>query len=191
MVVDIDINQLLKLRITAEEYFLLRTLQKKGVASLRKYYLQNPKPDDDVLRSLVEKRLIHNANRQNEFDLEKIIVRNKFMEVSKPTMDLFEELYNLYPAKVTRPDGSTDYLRTDKSRCRINYTNKLKHGVVTHTDVMESLRFEISQRESDGSIAYMKRLPKWLSAEEWTTWKERLGDVNDRVETFGYGLNLE
>ena len=191
MVVDIDINKLLRLGISAEDYFFLRALQKKGVASLRKYYLQNPKPGDSVLESLVEKRLIHNANRHNEFDLEKIVVRNKFLDAAKPSTNEFEELYNVYPVKVTRPDGSIDYLRTDKTRCKRSYATKIKSGEVIHADVMEGLRFEISQRESDGSIAYMKRLPKWLASEEWLAWKERLSELNERVETFGYGLKLE
>lgn len=193
MVVDIDINKLIKLGISAEEYFLLRGVQKRGYASLERYYRHNPAPSDEMLKSLVKKKLIHDANKGKEFSPRNIIVRSNFISDTKNTLNLFNELYNLYPTKVTRPDGSVDYLRTDKTRCRRSYAAKLKDGTAIHENVMECLKFEIQQRESEGSLSYMKRLPKWLASEEWLTWDERRNDNIELTDNFvaGYGLKLE
>jgi hypothetical protein len=37
----------------------------------------------------------------------------------------------------------------------------------------------------------MKRLPKWLSSESWLPWKEKLHEIPQDPNDFGYGLKLE
>ena len=192
MVVDIDTKKLIKLGICAETYFILKVIEKKAHGILKDYFKNHPIPSDSVLNKLVEQRLIHNANKKNEFDTKKIIVRNRFKEDTKDVFDLFYELYNLYPVRVTRPDGSVDYLRTDKTRCRKLYNNKLKRSEAIHEEVMEYLRYEIDDRTRTGNMRYMKRMPKWLASEEWTTWKEKLEEESELdASNFGYGLKLE
>lgn len=192
MVVDIDTKKLFKLGISAEEYFVLKTIEKRGYAILDKYFETYPVLNDSVLNKLVNLKLIHNANKKNKYDCRKIIIRNKFKEDTKDLFDLFQQFYNLYPLKVTRPDGSVDYLRTDKTRCRKLYNDKLKRSEAIHEEVMESLRHEIEERTKTGSLQYMKRMPKWLASEEWTVWKQKLDEERDLdVSDFGYGLKLE
>lgn len=193
MVVDIDTQKLMKFGITAEDYFLLKGIEKRGYGILRKYYRQNTEPNDLVLQNLVDKKLIHNANKPNEFDVKKIIVRHKFRSETKENSQLFEEFYNLYPQKVTRPDGSVDYLRTDRDRCQKLYVKKVKLNKNLHTEIMEGLQYEIEERSKSNNLRFMKRMPKWLASEEWTIWREKLEDDTETMDVgnFGYGLNLE
>jgi hypothetical protein len=143
------------------------------------------------LEKLVTKRLIHHSCSKNKIDVERIVLRNTFLgEVKRD--DLFEELLIEFPGKVVRPDGTSDYLKTDLNKSRKLYTQLVKKDAVLHKQIMECLKLEIRERSRTNKLGYMKRLPKWLITEEWKIWQQFLGEDTDIATLdLGYGLKLE
>jgi hypothetical protein len=191
MVINIDMTKLFRLKLTAGEYALLCLLAERKVLLAKQYVENDSSITSLTIHNLIERKLIHATEQENGVDVTKIIVRNIFLDEIKKG-DLFDELLAHYPIKVTRPDGTVDYLRNDLTRCRKLYNQLIKSGEVIHTEVMQCLAYEVYDRTSSNKMGYMKKLHKWLTSEEWQTWKQKLDEVEIiGYNELGYGLKLE
>jgi hypothetical protein len=191
MVINIDMTKLFRLKLTAGEYTLLCLLAERKVLLAKQYVENDSSITSLTIHNLIERKLIHATEQENGVDVTKIIVRNIFLDEIKKG-DLFDELLAHYPIKVTRPDGTVDYLRNDLTRCRKLYNQLIKSGEVIHTEVMQCLAYEVYDRTSSNKMGYMKKLHKWLTSEEWQTWKQKLDEVEIiGYNELGYGLKLE
>ena len=195
MVIAIDLARLAKLEITCGEYVLLYLLANRNIATAKQFVERDTSITPDTIQRLIKKKLIHASDQENEVDVTKIIVRSVFLNEIKRG-DAFDELVARYPVKVTRPDGTVDYLRNDLTRCRKLYNQTIKGGEATHKEIMDALAYEIYDRTNSNKLGYMKRLFKWLTSEEWHTWQQKLREVDvinraDYNSTLGYGLKLE
>jgi hypothetical protein len=190
MVVDINIDKILKLGITADVYILLYFIHKKNYTMANKYLAKNPVLTKDVLEDLINKRLIHNSNSPGTCNPDKIQVRETFVEsVIKPTT-FYDEFLEHFPVKVLRPDGVTDYLRSDLKRCKVIYNKIVKGDRETHNNILRYLDEEVKVRNATNQMKFMKRLPKWLASEEWETWRLKLEDSPTDNISLGYGQHL-
>ena len=191
MIVTIDVDKMFKLGLTPDEYLLLLLIQNRGLVTAKKLVEKTPTLTCSTLEKLVDKRLIHNSNQPGEMDVSHIMLRNEFIgEVKKD--DFFDELLREFPSTIIRPDGIKDYLKTDLNKCRRLYIQTVKKNEALHKEIMECLKYEVRERNRTGKMSYMKRLPNWISSQEWATWQTQRED-NSSTETInlGYGLNLE
>lgn len=86
----------------------------------------------------------------------------------------FEELKNLFPKEVIRPDGKRDYLKTGLELCEELYTKYLSEGLLSHTEVLKCLEVEINVRNQTGKMPYIKRFVKWLKVREFEAYQDRV-----------------
>jgi len=190
---EINVNFLINNAITANQ-FLLMSLIHSEEKTLLKLYLESNQQNQIDLVELVKARFIHNSNKENELDVEKISVRTRFTEMifGKPD-DMFDELIETYPVKVIRSDGRPDYMRRDLKRCRSIYNRIINKSKKKHEHILELLTYEIAYRRRENSLMYMKILPKWLASEEWTTTEQIKGDSDQpfKQEEAGYGECFE
>ena len=192
MVVDVNTEKIYKLNISADVYILLYLIYKKNFITAKRYLTKNNVLTETVLQDLVDKRLIHNLNKNNELDLTKIQVRENFVENAIKNPSFFEEFLEHFPIKTVRTDGQTDYLRTDLKRCKVLYNRLTKGDRNFHNDIIKYLDEEVKYRENNNQMHFMKRLPKWLASEEWEIWKFKLKDTNSTInDSLGYGQYLE
>jgi len=189
MVVDVNIDKILKLGISADTYIMLYLIYKKNYIMANKVLAKNPILTKEVLDDLINKRLIHNSNLPGFSEPQKIQVRDAFIEnVIKPTC-FFDEFLEHFPVKVTRPDGNTDFLRSDLKRCKVIYNKIIKGDRELHNDMLKYIDGEVKLRTQTNQMKFMKRLPKWLASEEWEIWKVQL-DNPTSDSPLGYGQNL-
>lgn len=188
---EVDINLLRDYKLTPTQYYIIYLLHYKNYSDCNK--LISILKDQSLVKynlDYLEKNNFIKKYSYDSIDLAgEIHLKNKahflFEEV-----DLFDELLEEYPIKVTRPDGTKDYLKTDVKRCRKNY-KKIATSNLKHRRIIEALKFEKKVRENENSWKYMKRLPKWLSSEEWKVFEERMKDEeNIDKESLGYGQEL-
>ncbi len=169
---NIDIEVLKDYKLTPNEYVVAHTVQNKNYKDFRA--LSKLIQMDDILRSLEKKGFIK-VPEEEGISLDDITVRNKLLFVFDER-DYFDDIYEEYPVKVIRPDGVKDYLRADVKRSRKIYYNKVNSSRKRHEKILKALRFEKEIREKENSWKYMKKLPKWLSSEEWKVFEERMRD---------------
>jgi len=190
MVVDVNIDKIIKLRITADVYIALYLIYKKNFTVFNKFIAKNPVLTDEVLEDLINKRLIHNSNTPGNCNPQKIQIRDTFIEnVIKPT-SFYDEFLEHFPVKVLRPDGTTDYLRSDLKRCKSIYNKMIKGDREIHNNILRYLDEEVKVRNQTNQMKFMKRLPKWLASEEWEVWRLKIEDTEEDDVSLGYGQNL-
>ena len=137
---------------------------------------------------------VTNTNELNEYDPTKISLEPDFLRIIA-NGDFFDELVQVFPVSVIRPDGTKDFLRNDLKRCKMAYSKITKNKFFIHQHILECLRYEIALKKKEGKMSYFKRLSKWLASEEWKIYEQALNESNiDSLSNnggLGYGCELE
>lgn len=197
MLLQVDvIKQLIKNRVTADQFLVTQYLYTKEYEEFSKYLsLYNTNEKDILFKGLAKAGLAINMNPEGEYNPE-FIQLQPYSAILLATENLFDQLLEVYPIYIIRPDGTKDYLRTDVNRCRVVYTRITKGKEGLHSQIMDCLRYELAIRKKEGSMRYMKRLPKWLVSEEWKVYDQRMKDdketnIFDGEEDVSYGTSIE
>lgn len=101
--------------------------------------------------------------------------------IKKATLDqLFGEFWTAYPASDAHGSWSrTRTLKSNRISCRNLYDKALKSGV-EHQDIMDSLKWEVSDKRqqsvTDNRMKFMKNSATWLYQKEYEIIKEIRGD---------------
>jgi hypothetical protein len=95
---------------------------------------------------------------------------------------------------VLRPDGNYDYLRVDHKRSKLLYRNIVGSDLTKHQMLIKCLKMEIEDRSRRGQLAFMKRMPMWLSSESWKVYADdgsgnQVSTPDDNLK--GYGTDIE
>lgn len=195
MTIEVDIEVLSKSNISILQYIIGYFLLSKDFKKLEQLIKEIGESSfKTILSDMESKSFIHNMNTDKDFSHDNIIIRNKFIGLTKEyeSEGLFDEILKLYPVKVQRPDGHMDYLRVDLKRCRRLYDNTIvKKSFKKHEKILKALKFEIEIRKKEDSLKYMRRLPKWLAMEEWKIFEERMKDSEELQDNNTYGTEIE
>jgi hypothetical protein len=191
MTLEIEIESLIGNKLTSDQFTICYLLLKKEYDLLNAYLTTQDFQNFEVdIKYLIDNKFLERYEITTLLDLKGYLVTAKYKDMVI-TGDFFDELLENYPSKVIRPDGSSDFLRTDLKRCRTKYTTKTKNKRVKHEHILKCLKFEVSKRVAEGSLKYMKRLPKWLESEEWTAYEDAIKDSANTTIVHGYGTELE
>lgn len=194
MVVDVNTDFLINNKITADQYLLLQLVMVDKQSILRDYYLVNNIPVDKMtedIKQLHDKGLIEGFVA-GAYDF-KNLKPTKYSKGLFSSDDLFKEFLVAFPLKVTRTDGTVDYLRTDQSKARMLYLAYTKGKKSIHDHILKCLQHEVKYRESNGSMKFMKRMTSWLSSQEWESFEDQIDDLGNiayKENELGYGTEL-
>jgi hypothetical protein len=173
MILEIDTSYLIKNKITAHQYTIAKLVRDDRVSELKKYLKLTR--TDLALREDLEN--LHEAGFISEspgsvISLDDIKITTNFSQSHTFTNDPFEEMYDAFPTKVLRPDGSYDYLRVDQKRCRKIYYNIIRESPTLHKFIIRCLNAEVADRKLRGQMPFMKRMPTWLTSEGWKAYAD-------------------
>jgi len=192
MRIEVDTELLFKYNITPNQFILIYLISNESKILKDFINLVDENELKEDLKVLEKINFIHNLNTNDKLNFSNVVVRDEFLNLVNLKADLFEELLDIYPIKVRRPDGFYDYLKTDSARSRKRYNQLVRGNKLKHRKIINALKYELEIRQKEGSMMYMKRLPKWLSSREWEVFEERIKDEEKEVElTSTYGTNIE
>ena len=195
MVLDVDVELCIKLGITAHQYIVLKLVFDENYSEANEYLHATDtwKTFNSDLKYLRKINLITTMPADGYYSAESITVSQEFIKLHSFSDDPFEEFYNTYPTKTIRPDGIIDYLRVDQQRSRLLYMNIIRMSKVKHDHMVKCLRSELKDRKSTGKMAFMKRMSKWLTSEEWRLYEHKISDLKNTQEVIPtkYGENVE
>ena len=97
----------------------------------------------------------------------------------------FSELYEAYPSKGNRRDGSTYILRNRQEECQKAYTDYLKQRRMTHDEIMLALKVELNDRQMTGNY-FQKVLFNWIKDKFFEQYKGKSLEPVD----MGYGTEM-
>lgn len=194
MIFEIDLKFLIQHRITAHQFIIVKLLSAKKYIMLKQYiaYVNGLHTIENDLRSLKSAGFIDKEyNVSNIIHYESIPIADSFFKTQTVNESAFEELYNLYPTKVIRPDGTSDYLRSDKDRCRKLYNNIIFNNPQLHNRILQCLQAEIDDKTNNGKLSYMKRLSSWLNSESWKAYDVFEDETTSANKIQKYGTDIE
>lgn len=195
MNVTFPINKLLERGLTADDYSIALLLKEGKYGLLKDYIKICGMKFYESLKRLKELGYVEYSTIGDIIPIKEAKVTEEFVDITL-NGDNFEEFYDLYPVKTTRPDGKVDYLRRDKAKCKTKYKRITKNNLMIHDFIMDCLRFDIENRQSRDNMAYMKQMKNWLDGEEWKIIDEyrlQLAEKKEqasRKHTNTYGADL-
>jgi hypothetical protein len=195
MIIEVDIKYLTECRISVHQYVILKLAYEKELKLLERYLIASGQLNRlmEDLTYLHESEFLENPPNSDAI-INTIRISNKFARLFQSDVDSFEEFYNAFPVRVLRPDGNYDYLRVDHKRSKLLYNNVVGGDVSRHQLIMKGLKLEVDDRSRRGQLAFMKRMPMWLSSEAWKVYAEtdsgNQGSTRDELK-IGYGQNFE
>lgn len=122
--------------------------------------------NDREIQDLIERELIQKVESNTKVSYKET---DKLIELAKPNRDYFEELNMIFPKVVTRPDGSSAFLKSNIKKCRDQYRRIVGKDEDTHEHIIECLNWELAQKTIEGKLGFLKTMWKWLTTCEWET----------------------
>jgi hypothetical protein len=191
MLREINSQVLVNLKITAHQFIIMMLVLNEYWGHLEEYLKASNSYENlsEDLKYLADKSFL-TYDSSNPHNYKSIVVQPPFMKAIGKD-DRFDELYLQYPTRITRPDGSVDYLRKDRRHCEQIYSIITKGSQDVHDHIMSCLRAELDYRHANGTINYMKRLGNWLSKREWENFEDIVANNIQIKEDNNYGTALE
>lgn len=191
MLREINSHVLINLKITAHQFIIMMILLDGSYGHLDEYLKSTNSYEtfNEDLSNLAARSFV-SYDPSTILDLKSIVVMPSFMQVVAKYNN-FDELYATYPSKISRPDGSIDYLRKDRKHCEQVYSIISKGNRDVHEHIMNCLRAELAARRNNNSMQYMKRLGSWLTKREWENFADIVDNNINIKEVNTYGTALE
>lgn len=191
MVIEFKIPQMIELKLTFEEYFLLHCVnysQKDVLLS----YVSNIKPiPDQVFQDLKSKDLMdYSMEADGSILFSSLKIGDKavtlFPKIDKNTNfeKCFAELRETYPKKFNdRP------LHTDLQRCKTLYKKAIhkKDGsldIEKHQLILKCITLYVNGLRKTGKLNFLWALPTYLNQENWESYMEeasKMGSVTNNT----------
>lgn len=175
MLITLNTDSIKQLNVRLEHYIFLLLAAEQKQDLLDGYF---PKDTRDVL---LKEDLIENVEECKLTEKAKKIVYGD---------NLFKEFTNEFPQKVTRTDGTVDFLRTDLVNAENLYLSYVGRSRDKHNHIIKCLKAEVKQREGNGSMPYMKRIFTWLASKGWQSYEDIVDEVLTSNKDLGYGTTL-
>ncbi len=166
MDISFPINKLLDKGLIADDYTIALLLKEERFGLLNKYAKIAKTAFFESLKRLKICGYVAYNTIGDIIPIKEAKITDAFMDILS-NGDNFDEFYNTYPIKAVRIDGKTDYLRINKTKCKIKYKKIIKNNLMIHDHIMDCLKLDIEQKTNKNNMAYMKRMENWLAHEEW------------------------
>lgn len=189
---DINIEKLIKNKLSLEGYFILHCLYNEEDYILTNYVKNINKIPTKIFVDLVNGGFLISKSL-TEFRIEDIEVTDKFRDeflLSDVSSTLtfeqaFEQLREKYPSKVTE-GKAIRRLHGDVLRCKRSYESIIcKHKVVNeqlHNTILQCIDYEINEKTKSRSLYYMQMLSTWLNQKSY---EQYIDDVKREIEKNG------
>lgn len=201
---NVDVEKMLKLKLSLEGLFILHCLHNEGKEYLLRYVKDVHKLQTQVFLDLIKEGWITSSATNNVFTFDNIELTDKYKieYLSSPVVKgitfekAFEQLREHYP---TVAGNSGRRLQGDVARCKRLYQNAIvKNGAVDeeiHSEILQCINFEKNMRNKNRSSEYFKMLATWLQQKEWELYIEDVrklilknGSVGD---SSNFGTNFD
>lgn len=193
MLKTISTDVLINNKISAHQYLIVCLLFEQKYDVLDNYLKKTNTYEqlDEDLTNLSTRGFIHYNSELFPYNSYKsILVSNTNVKLLGKYSN-FDEIYNLYPVKVRRPDGKEAFLRKDRKTSEQIYSIIVKENKETHDHILKLLKLELQDREKTNTLGYMKTLVNWLSNREWRDYEDVVDDASYKKDKYLYGTNIE
>ena len=173
----LNLNQLIFLSMILDKNQKLKNQDVRKIVSLI---------SDDEISYLIQQDLITSIERGGLITYQET---EKLISYIKPNEDYFNQFYDMYPVYAVRPDGTKDYLRINKHKCRNLYNTYTNKSIDSAEHIDKCLAKEMEKKTLLGKMCYMKTMWRWLMDHQWEVIEEEMQDEEKSI-TQSYGTEL-
>lgn len=185
MIVEIDLSKLNELDISLSQLTFLKLVINNQIKSIKSFATSFITMDE--VNELIEKGYL-----TEDSTIDKPSVTQHFTDTYSGEFDkdLFQVFFELFPTSVVRQDGLKDYLRINLNRCKKLYKQIVGNSRTKHDHIVRCLLYEIENKRKTSKMGYFKRMPNWLSSEQWEEAEEMMKDKALPISVT-YGTDME
>jgi len=192
--ININITELISLKLNLEGYLVLYCLYHKEKTLLRKYTTSCRKIDTEVFQELQKEEFITIANNSGNLYYESLSLTDKGSQsveaVSKDSKPLesdsnlkvshdgFTSFRSIYPNTVRRGEEKRQ-LHTDLERSEKLYNKLLLE--TTHDILCKAAKAYHEEHIKRNSEIFMKALPTWLNQKVYLAYIDNLEETNEEI----------
>jgi hypothetical protein len=184
MIYEIDkfTDYLVKLQLTANQFFILWLIDNKDIKNLEKYIKGIGKFDSEDMITLVDKGYLVNTNpNSSSFDLYSLAVTLEFKEMVIEPEHAYDELLDVYPRYVEvqgKKWPSTGLTFSEESMARDAYSKVIKKNRLLHIKILGLIK---EWKEVIGESAPFK-VDKFITGKYWLELEEsKIKNVKPRI----------
>lgn len=179
---EVDINRLIGLGLTIQEYMILYLLYNDNKDILDSYMNNIEYITMNTLQSLADRGYLTyfeagiDRDRLDYFELTDKF-KTEVLKIPKVNNNIsfeeaFEQLREHFPTKVTSPNGAVRRLQSDIDRCKKLYKKTIvfSDGTIdleSHKFILQCIDFEVNERRKGKNEAYWQLLPTYLNQRGW------------------------
>lgn len=198
---EVDINRLIGLGLTIQEYMILYLMYNDNQDVLDSYMNNIEYITMNTLQSLADRGYLTYFEAgidRDHLDYFKLTDKFKTEVLKVPKVDnnitfeeAFEQLREHYPTKVIGPNRGVRRLQSDIDRCKKLYKKIIidNYGdidIKKHQFILQCIDFEVIERKRGKNEAYWQLLPTYLNQRGWELVEE---DVKKLIEKNGTIIN--
>lgn len=162
MIIEINTESLVNLRITPDEYLYLYLLHHKAYDIL-----------DTLNLNVAYEDLQTKGYIKLGQDVQSHVVRSAFTETfSTPFLQMWHGLLSHFPLKVNSKTGvrvlrAKDAMAKANEKARLRYQKYVGGNIHKHNEVIKALQTELDIRRKGDQLEYMQQLTTWVNNHTW------------------------
>lgn len=184
--ISIDVEFLISNDITPNQFIIAYLISNNNKRILE--LLNIPTFDKDI-QTLLDKEFLQPI--ENPIDVNNIYEPTRKLLRELFEADYFDEFYLTFPTAIKRTWGTYDNLKSNKAECRAVYTSLIDNINYKHKHILKCLKEELSVRQLNNSMCYMKNMSNWLLTKEWQKFEHTIIENNKNRQIHAYGCELE
>ena len=183
MLIEINVDLLIKNGLTASQYVMLKLLNDGNVNTFALYALTAGREEE--LQDLVTKGYLLGYNPEGDINTV-TLAKTKVGELFALPDGYFWEFFGTYPIKVNKKSGGQRILRSSSpdSReakiCEQKYMARVK-TLNQHKHVMRCLEAEMWHRRKGNDMEFMQQMVTYINQESWSKY-EGLLELSSQVQ---------
>lgn len=185
---EVNIKDLLTLRLGFEEHFILYCLYKKDKKLITSYTNECKKINTEIFKKLAtEGYLLINNQKDSNIHFEYLSLEEKGRllfdnsDIGGCSSTHFEEFRNNYPSSTK----GGRRLHSDLSRCRKLYKEITKE--ISHEVLCKCARLYVQEKKKTNSEDFIQSLPTWLHQHNY---EQYIDDVETDIQQDNYNFDI-
>ncbi len=188
-IIKFNINQLIKLKLSLEEYLILYCVDNRLSSLLEQYVLNIGQIDSKKFNNLIDKGYLFPINEDITFS--KLKLTSEYYSKFKDKLDydkLFDELKEVYPKAVKSSNGKRRSLQTDFEGCKKKYKEAV-NSLEEHNLILNCVRLYVKEKKDANELQYLQLLSTFINQKGWETYIEEAQtmsskDINTTIDEY-------
>lgn len=184
MLIQIETDQLVKEKLTPNNFIILKLLHESNYELLKELYYDSIKLTEDLIFLESQGYLkITDENLSWNIISTQIFIRQKTKDLFEVKESGFYKFWSIYPLKVgSRVLRAKDYNSREGLICKQKWDRITHKNPVKEAEIIKALELEIEIKRNSNSLQYMQLITTYLNQQTWEKYTHLINNT-EAIET--------